>query len=259
MNTIEGSAFVPLDLDHSSPSHGFRLGEIVMIQARPLRRTLSCRRSDYPACITGNAAPPQSAPVRAELGHLLRDAKMPSGTMDLVTLEGFLTALVIGPATSTTENWLPAVWVRAPRRRTPVCLRAPGAYARFRELVLQYHAEIARQFKDSPESFQPTFCAARFGGIAATIVDPWCIGFVARMDMKPRSWRPLQRECPDLLRPILLYGTHAGWEERHRVNDPAAFHAEWWPQIAPAVHGIHRYWCARNHSSGNRTPVHEDA
>lgn len=186
---------------------------------------------------------------RAELDRWLRDAKMPSGTMDLMTLEGFLTAIVVGPTTCATEDWLPRVWgARRPDRRAPACLQEPVAYARFRELVLRYHAEIAEQFDTAPESFQPTFCSARFDGVETIIVDPWCIGFVARMNMQLRRWRPLQRECPDLLRPLLLYGTHPGWEERHKVRDPAAFHAEWRPQIAPAVHGIHRYWLGRNSS-----------
>lgn len=187
---------------------------------------------------------------RAELDRWLRDAKMPPGTMDLMMLEGFLTAIVVGPATCAAEDWLPRVWgARRPVRRAPACLQEPTAYARFRELVSQYHAEIAERFDTGPESFQPIFCSARFNGVEAIIVDPWCIGFVARLNMQLRRWRPLQRECPDLLRPLLLYGTHPGWEERHKVRDPTAFHAEWWPQIAPAVHGIHRYWLGRNSST----------
>jgi len=191
----------------------------------------------------------------ADLEHWLRDSRMPSNAMDLVTLEGFLTAIIVGPATGATENWLPCVWGG---RRAPICLRAPASYAQFRWLVLQFHSEIAEQFSDAPESFQPTFCAARFGGVETTIVDPWCIGFVARIEMNPRIWQPLQRDCPDLLRPILIYGTQPGWEERHAAHDPAAFHAEWWPQIAPAVHGIHRYWCARKRSSSRRAQLRNE-
>lgn len=196
---------------------------------------------------------------RAELTRWLRDAHMPSGTMDPVTLEGFLTALIVGPAPAATENWLPAVWGAQRHRSLPPRLRVDALYVRFRELVLQFHAEIARQFDDNPESFQPTFCTGRFQGIEVTIADPWCIGFVARMDRKPRAWLPLRKECPDLLHPILLYGTRAGWETRHRVRDSVAFHAEWWPQIAPAVHGIHRYWLARNAFSSDSTRAHGEA
>ena len=200
-------------------------------------------------CGMGTVPTLVSVPERAELGCWLHDARMPAGTMDLVTLEGFLTAVVIGPATPVSKDWLRAVWARGTRGRRPDCLRSPADYARFRELVLQYHCEISRQFRDFPESFQPTFYTAWSGGIAATIVAPWCIGFVARMDMQDRAWRPLRSECPALLRPILLYGTRTGWEERHRVRDTQGFHAEWWPQIAPAVHGIHRYWYARGRAS----------
>ncbi len=197
---------------------------------------------------------------RVQLDHWLNDARMPSDSMDRMTLEGFLTAIVVGPATGSREDWLPRVWgARRRARRAPACLQEPAACARFRALVLQYLAEIAEQFDQAPETFQPTFCAARFGGVEATIADPWCIGFVARMNMQSSHWRPLRLECPDLLRPLLLYGTRPGWEERHSVPDPAAFHAEWWPQIAPAVHGIHRYWLARNHASSDRAGGHEDA
>lgn len=217
----------------------------------PVHRDPGARAFD-----TGNTRGCPSPSERIELGGWLLDASMPSGTMDLVTLEGFLTALVIGPAASLSEDWLPAVWgSRGPRRRPPFCLRTPSAYARFRALVMRYHGDIARQFHEFPESFQPSFYSAQFGRRTTMVVDPWCIGFVARINLSARAWRPLRRECPALLHPILLYGTRAGWEERHRASDPAAYHAENWPQIAPAVHGIHRYWCVRNRSGTHGVPA----
>ena len=190
-----------------------------------------------------------TTPDRVELDHHLRDMRMPSGTMDLSTLEGFLVALIVGPGTPPTEDWLPKVWGGRRRRRASARVRFPRGYARFLELVLQYHAELAGQLANSPESFQPMFSEAQFGGVPATIVDPWCSGFVAGMTLNARAWRCLQKECPDLLRPILRYGTRDGWELRHQEPDPAASHAEWWPQFGCAVHGIYRYWRAKSHLS----------
>lgn len=203
------------------------------------------RHADGTDGLTIASAPPD----RVELDHCLRDRRMPLGTMNLSTLEGFLVALIVGPGTLPAEYWLPKVWAGRRRRRGSARVRFPRGYARFLELVLQYHDEIARQLEDSPESFQPTFCKAQFGGVPATIVDPWCIGFVTGMTMNARAWRPLQKECPDLLHPILRYGTRDGWESRHQELDPAASHAEWWPQIGCAVHSIYRYWRAKSHMS----------
>jgi len=45
-----------------------------------------------------------------ELDDLLLSDDLPDGCMDVVTLEGFLTAIAIGPVTLIPEHWLPSVF-----------------------------------------------------------------------------------------------------------------------------------------------------
>ncbi len=51
-----------------------------------------------------------------ELDDLLLSDDLPDDCMDSVTLEGFLTAIAIGPVTVTPEQWLPLVFRQRSRR-----------------------------------------------------------------------------------------------------------------------------------------------
>ena len=58
------------------------------------------------------------------------------------------------------------------------------------------------------------------------------------------GWKPLKRERPELLKPIELFGTTAGFREVD-AGDPAQVHALWSPRIAPAVRDIYAFWLPR--------------
>jgi hypothetical protein len=61
------------------------------------------------------------------------------------------------------------------------------------------------------------------------------------MRLDTPGWKPLKRERPDLLKPIELFGTPAGWRELEATGD-AAMHAAWSPRIAPVIRDIYAYW-----------------
>jgi len=61
------------------------------------------------------------------------------------------------------------------------------------------------------------------------------------MRMDSEAWKPLKRERPELLMPMELFGTRAGWRKLEAGGE-AAMHATWSVRIAPAVRAIHAYW-----------------
>lgn len=158
------------------------------------------------------------------------------GFYDAVTLEGFLTAIVIGPNTLMPTVWMPKVWGgRVPK------FRDLDEMNRFVALVMAFYNDIALQFEADPADFVPTFYERKVGRKTFVIVDEWCEGFLKGVRLDARAWRPLERERPELLKPMRLFGTRAGWRELEAGGEEA-MHAEWSVKIAPAVREIYVYW-----------------
>jgi uncharacterized protein len=131
-----------------------------------------------------------------------------TGIFDIVELDGFLTAIVIGPNTLSPLTWLPKVWGgKQPK------FKETGELNRFVALVMGYYNSIVACFESDPGSFEPTFYESKVGAKAVIVVDEWCAGFMKGMRLDSPGWKPLRRERPDLVKPIELFGTRGGWRE----------------------------------------------
>ena len=159
------------------------------------------------------------------------------GICDISELEGFLTALVIGPNTVQPMTWLPKVWGgRKPQFRDAEELNRVVA------LVMGYYNDLVLWFEHEPERFRPTFYEAKHEGRRIQIVDEWCVGFLKGVRLDAAGWKPIKKARPDLLKPIELFGSPAGWKEIEASGDETKMHRRWSVKIAPAVREIHRYW-----------------
>jgi uncharacterized protein len=159
-----------------------------------------------------------------------------TGITDIVELEGFLTALVIGPSTVSPSLWLPKVC----GGRTPK-FKDITQMNRFITLVMGLFNDIVFTFDQAPQEFRPTFYESREKGRRVIIVDEWCWGFLKGMRLDVQGWKPLKRERPDLLKPLELFGSPAGWKECKAGGDEK-MHRLWSPKVTPAVKAIHAYW-----------------
>jgi uncharacterized protein len=158
------------------------------------------------------------------------------GIFDIVELEGFLTAVVIGPRTLSPLTWLPKVWGgRSPK------FRDLDEMNRFTALVVGYYNEIVAIFEHNAQAFEPTFYESRVEGRCVLVVDEWCGGFMKGVRLDAIAWKPLRQDQPQLLKPLELFGTRAGWRELEAGGE-AVMHATWSPRIAPAVRDIYAFW-----------------
>jgi uncharacterized protein len=159
-----------------------------------------------------------------------------TGITDIVELEGFLTALVIGPNTVSPTQWLPKVW----GGRTPK-FKDLAEVNRFLALVMALYNDLALTFDQAPHTFRPTFYETKLEKRRVVVVDEWCWGFLKGMRFDAPGWKRLKRERPDLLRPIELFGSRAGWSELEAGGDEK-MHRHWSPKVTPSVRAIHAYW-----------------
>ena len=187
-----------------------------------------------------------------ELDDLLLSDDLPNGCMDVVTLEGFLTAIAIGPVTVSPEQWLPHVFGSDAERHLPE-LPTIKDFKRLVNLILRLYNSVIMIFEIAPEKFSPTFYSHEVEGKTYTIVDEWCSGFLQGIEIAGNAWQPLLDEKPSILRPFQLFATPEGWAELDAAVDEEAMHAQWSARIAPTVRAIHAYWLP--YREGSETTV----
>jgi len=106
-------------------------------------------------------------------------------SMDVAKLEGFLTALVVGPAEVAQEAWLPEVWGGAAGNDEAAAL------------AVRHHDYMRIWMQKDPGSFEPIYeCGGNW------TAEAWCEGFMAGMNMAADAWAPLRAQQPALLVPF---------------------------------------------------------
>ncbi|OEZ57731.1 UPF0149 family protein [Duganella sp. HH105] len=122
---------------------------------------------------------------------------------DVSWLEGFLTAVVIGPGAPAPESWLPAA------------LKNPAA----EPLALRHYHYMQTWMSKDPGSFEPIYeCGGSWGA------EQWCDGFMAGVQANAAAWAPLQASHPQWLAPFQQQGE------------------DWEDAVTPSVIQINAYW-----------------
>ena len=134
-----------------------------------------------------------------ELDDLLLSDDLSEECMLAVTLEGFLTAIAIGPVTVTPEQWLPRVFGGDPEDPMPE-ISSMKIFNRVVSLVMRLYNSVIMIFEIAPEKFSPTFYIREVEGKTYTIVDEWCSGFLQGIALTGDAWQPLLDERPGILR-----------------------------------------------------------
>jgi uncharacterized protein len=142
------------------------------------------------------------------LDELLCD--LPSeAAMNIEGLDGYLTALVVGPRAVTerrTADWLPAVWGGDGPDG------APFASGRQRKratvLVLRHLHSIHTALNEHPDDWEPIFSVAETEDGERADAEDWCAGFLQAVGLETEAWEPLfdDPELGPALVPIALLG-----------------------------------------------------
>lgn len=178
---------------------------------------------------------------RAELDELddfLASPELEERSMDVSTLEGYLTAIVIGPQTVMPSRWLPWVWDREEGRAEAAFDNLEQAN-RFMNLLMRFMNGIARAFMDDPASFEPIYWREAHWGAAE-----WCEGFLLGTQFNEDAWSLLWVGKPQLATPFLRLGTDDGLEITRKAGDAD----RWMEAVEPALVEIHAFWKERRPS-----------
>jgi uncharacterized protein len=187
-----------------------------------------------------------------ELEDFLISEDSPEECMDISTMDGFLTAILIGPETIQPIQWLPFIF-RAKSEKD--MKRIPTERLnRILDLIITHYNIIAQTFLTDPNSFSPIFYRNTHEGRTIERINEWCMGFMTATGIYGEAWEPLLKDKAfyHLLGAAALFGTPGGMEDLK--NDPEIKkvpHQEWVTEVMFAVPDIYRYWLP--HREANRT------
>lgn len=196
-----------------------------------------------------------------ELDDFLSSPEMEEKAMDVSTLEGYLTAIVIGPQTVMPSRWLPWVWDME-NGQAEATFAGIDQANRVMGLVMRFMNGIARTFMDDPASFEPIYWREVHWGAAE-----WCEGFLLGTQFNEDAWSLLWVGKPTLVTPFIRPGMDDGIEITRKAGDAQ----HWMEAVEPALVEIHAFWKERRasqpaglsgddfHLGRQRLPVTKDA
>jgi len=175
---------------------------------------------------------PLSQPELDTLEDFLASPQFEHRAMELPMLEGFLTALVIGPRMVMPGEWLPRVWDRYDASVSPAFVDRDQAQ-RITTLLMRFMNGIADTFMNDPGDFEPIFLRQERRG-----APEWCEGFLAGTAFCEDEWADLWDEQPVLLAPLTRLGTDEGRAMIREEGEPE----RWMKLVQPVVVTMHEIW-----------------
>jgi uncharacterized protein len=170
---------------------------------------------DYPAYDPGSPVTPLTEAELAALDAMLQSLPA-DGAMTLDGMDGYLTALLVGPPLLLrelkTSDWLPAIWGGDPEPGTAAPFASNQKKKRTTVLVLRHLRSLAATLESDPDAWEPVFSVADMPGAdGRELADAgdWCLGFLAATDLAPQAWAPLFEDAdvgPGLATISLLAG-----------------------------------------------------
>jgi len=168
---------------------------------------------------------------RWALDQFLASPGFDERAMDLATLEGFLTALVIGPNIVRPSHWVPWIWDRIDGQVAPPFEDLDEANAML-GFVMRLHNGLIDRFRTDPEGFRPVYLDGAQWGASA-----WCEGFLTRTRLDSKTWSLLMVTEPSWFTPFLRLGSDDGLQLTMQDEDGE----RWVEAIVPSLVKIHAF------------------
>ncbi|OYV88926.1 MAG: hypothetical protein B7Z57_14185 [Acidiphilium sp. 37-60-79] len=109
----------------------------------------------------------------------------PEGKIDNVSmLDGYVTAIVVGPVSIPPDEWFTDLLGSKGRIAS-----AHGKTLAAIEAIIQRHNAISDILATAPQNYAPIFQRGDDGTVFA---EPWCLGFLTAMHLRWADWKPLR-------------------------------------------------------------------
>ena len=118
-----------------------------------------------------------------ELDDFLTSDRAPEDCMQLSDLDGFLTAVAIGPELIMPSEWLPVIWGEGEPEFESV-EEAKGVIG----AIMARYNEILHLIQHQPDDYEPLFWETPDG---EAVAGDWAEGFMAGVALRRSAWQPL--------------------------------------------------------------------
>ena len=189
-----------------------------------------------------------TADERDWLAGFLVSPQVPDSTMSFEMLDGFFTALVIGPELVAPSEYFPVIW-RADNGSGPDWDSPEQAQHVFNLLTKHWNAIAARRLASAEHCpMIDNFGIAMQG-------EEWADGFVAGIEMRKDAWGPIfdDRRADQVVMPILALCSHTPKEVQCQLT--AEMREGILEQLPATVQIIAAYWRAPNLGFPRREPL----
>ncbi|HTH95435.1 MAG TPA: UPF0149 family protein [Rhodocyclaceae bacterium] len=178
----------------------------------------------------------------SELDRFLASDLTSEHTMMVDTLDGFLTAIALGPLDIPVPQWLPRVW--GPEDKDVPRFRNEEQADRILALIVRQLNGILRTLQLDIDHYAPIVDLVQHDGEDYEDAEMWAFGFMAGINLARTAWQPVfeNPEVLESLKPVfLLSAKNLTDEQKQQVATPqqrAALAA----QLPTMVAALYTFW-----------------
>ncbi|NTU68972.1 MAG: UPF0149 family protein [Chlorobiaceae bacterium] len=152
---------------------------------------------------------PLSQDELTELETFLASNETPEDCMSsLEMIDGFMTALVIGPETVSSDTWIP--YLLNPEKQSKDVFADEAQALQISSLLERHIGAISNQFGNAPDAFLPIYEMFSYGSDEERelAIEEWALGFILGMELSHEAWQPLfgNEESAMLAGPVFVLG-----------------------------------------------------
>ena len=198
---------------------------------------------------------PLSEKEMEELDSFLMSDATSDETMSLDTLDGYLTAIVVGPTTLDFSQWFSSIW--GPKKEDTPNFKSIAEAQRIIDLIIRQMTRIISDLENYPDDILPIFNTVVYPDTTYEYTDGemWAYGFMCGINLCRKNWQPLfdDPNSAKVLRPIHLLGSDdVTSKERALIRTPEQ-REKLALKIPNSVAWIYRFWLPYRHAIYERT------
>ena len=137
---------------------------------------------------------------------LISDATPEDCLFSIEMVDGYMTALIVGPEVISTERWISSIWDQESNEQ-PVFASEVEAKT-IHDFLVRHMNTIALQFEEDPDEFIPLYEQYGYADEEEKrlAVENWALGFTVGMELAHASWKPFleDEECAQFVMPMFL-------------------------------------------------------
>ncbi|HWT55205.1 MAG TPA: UPF0149 family protein [Rhodocyclaceae bacterium] len=197
----------------------------------------------------------------SELDRFLASDLTSEHAMMVDTLDGFLTAIALGPVDIPVPQWLPRVW--GPADKDVPRFRNEEQADRILALIVRQLNGILRTLQLDIENYTPIVDEITQDGVDYDDAEMWAFGFMAGINQARTAWQPVfeQPEVLETLKPVFLLSAKNLTAEQQQLVATPQQRSALAAQLPAMVAALYAFWepYRKAQSANGPEPLRVDA